>query len=71
MALEQPHTPSLASIVEQCMKWELHQLDLLDRVDTAVGGGNKLQLTTVSVLYTSKRIKFKAVEVELGMRLSK
>ena len=49
LALVQPHTPSPTSILVQCMKWELHQLALLDWVDTAVGVGSKLQLTTVSV----------------------
>ena len=48
LALVQPHTPSPTSILVQCMKWELHQWALLDRVDSAVGVGSKLQLTTVS-----------------------
>ena len=49
LALVQPHTPSPTSILVQCMKWELHQLAVLDWVDTAVGVGRRLQLTTVSI----------------------
>ena len=48
LALVQPHTPSPTSILEQCMKWELHQMVHLDWVDTAVEVGSKLQRTTVS-----------------------
>ena len=47
-ALVQPRTPSLTSILVQCMKWELHQWALLDWVDTAVEMGSKWLLTTVS-----------------------
>ena len=48
LAIVQPHTPSPTSILVQCMKWELHQLAVLDWVNTAVGVGSKLQLTIVS-----------------------
>ena len=49
LALVQPHTPSPTSILVECMKWEFHQEAVLDWVDTAVGVGSKLQLTTVSI----------------------
>ena len=52
LARVQPYTPSPTSILVQCMKWELRQLALLDWVDSAVGGGSRWQLTTVSILYT-------------------
>ena len=45
----QPHTPSPTSILVQFMKWELHQLALLNWLNTAVGVGSRLPLTTVSV----------------------
>ena len=56
LALVQPHTPSPTSILVQCMKWELHQEALLDWVDTAVGVGSKLQLTTVSAHYMRNHV---------------
>ena len=58
LALIQPHTPSPTSILVQCMKWELHQWALLEWVDTAVGVGSKLQLTTVSEHYVPGSVSF-------------
>ena len=54
LALVQPHTPSPTSLLVQCMKWELQQEVILDWVDTAVGVGSRLRLTTVSVHCTRR-----------------